>query len=116
MQSTAVRALQLGDEAPDFTAETTEGTLQFHRWLGDSWGCCSRTPRTSLPCARRSSVRSLGSRTGSSAVNCKVIGLSVDPVDSHHLWARDIEEVTGCTPQLPAHRRSGIESSRTSTG
>ena len=49
MQTTAVRALQLGDEAPDFTAETTEGTLQFHRWLGDSWGVLFSHPKDFTP-------------------------------------------------------------------
>ncbi len=101
MQPTAVRALQLGDDAPDFTAETTEGTLEFHRWLGDSWGVLFSHPKDFTPVCTTELGEVARLNDQFAARHCKVIGLSVDPVDSHHLWARDIEEVTGCRLNFP---------------
>jgi alkyl hydroperoxide reductase subunit AhpC len=101
MQPTAVRALQLGDDAPDFTAETTEGTLEFHRWLGDSWGVLFSHPKDFTPVCTTELGEVARLNDQFAARHCKVIGLSVDPVDSHHPWARDIEEVTGCRLNFP---------------
>jgi alkyl hydroperoxide reductase subunit AhpC len=101
MQPTATRALQLGDEAPDFTAQTTDGTLQFHRWLGESWGVLFSHPKDFTPVCTTELGEVARLKEQFAARNCKVIGLSVDPIDSHHLWARDIEDVTGCSLNFP---------------
>jgi alkyl hydroperoxide reductase subunit AhpC len=94
-------ALQLGDTAPDFTAQTTEGVLGFHEWLGESWGVLFSHPKDFTPiCTTElgymASIKPEFDRRG-----VKVIGLSVDPVDRHAEWARDIEETQGAAPNYP---------------
>ena len=93
--------LRLGDEAPDFVAETTEGALSFHDWLGDSWGVLFSHPKDFTPvCTTElgevARIRSEFDRRG-----VKVVGLSVDSVDSHDRWSRDIEETQGHRPNFP---------------
>jgi alkyl hydroperoxide reductase subunit AhpC len=94
-------ALQLGDTAPDFEAETTEGPISFHDWIGDSWAVIFSHPRDFTPvCTTElgymASIKSEFDRRG-----VKIIGLSVDPVDNHDQWAQDIAETQGTAPNYP---------------
>jgi alkyl hydroperoxide reductase subunit AhpC len=94
-------ALQIGDTAPDFEAETTEGRLQFHDWIGDSWAVLFSHPRDFTPvCTTElgymASIKPEFDRRG-----VKVIGLSVDPVENHAKWSADIEETQGTAPNYP---------------
>ena len=94
-------SLQIGDTAPDFEAQTTEGTLRFHDWLGDDWGVLFSHPKDFTPvCTTElgymASIKPEFDRRG-----VKVIGLSVDPTDDHDRWARDIEETQGHAPNYP---------------
>jgi alkyl hydroperoxide reductase subunit AhpC len=94
-------ALQLGDTAPDFEAETSEGRLRFHEWLGDSWGVLFSHPKDFTPvCTTElgymASIKPEFDRRG-----VKIIGLSVDPASDHERWARDIEETQGHAPNYP---------------
>jgi alkyl hydroperoxide reductase subunit AhpC/MFS family permease len=94
-------ALQLGDEAPDFTAETTEGTLRFHEWLGDSWGVLFSHPKDFTPVCTTELGEVARIRAEFDRRGVKVIGLSVDPLDAHRRWAADIEETQGHAPNFP---------------
>jgi len=94
-------ALQLGDTAPDFEADTTEGPISFHDWIGDSWVVMFSHPRNFTPvCTTElgymASIEPEFKRRG-----VKVIGLSVDPVENHEGWAKDIEETQGTAPNYP---------------
>ena len=94
-------SLQIGDTAPDFEAETTEGTLRLHDWLGDDWGVLFSHPKDFTPvCTTElgylASIKPEFDRRG-----VKVIGLSVDATDDHERWARDIEETQGHAPNYP---------------
>jgi alkyl hydroperoxide reductase subunit AhpC len=94
-------ALTLGDTAPDFQAETTEGPISFHDWLGDSWAVLFSHPKNFTPvCTTElgyvASIKPEFDRRG-----VKVIGLSVDPVERHEGWAKDIEETQGTAPNYP---------------
>jgi alkyl hydroperoxide reductase subunit AhpC len=93
--------LQLGDEAPDFTAQTTEGVVDFHEWLDGSWGVLFSHPKDFTPvCTTElgevARIKSEFDRRG-----VKVIGLSVDTLDSHGAWAADIAETQGHAPNFP---------------
>ena len=94
-------ALRLGDIAPDFTAETTEGPVSFHSWLGDGWGVLFSHPRDFTPVCTTELGRVSKLKDEFSKRGVKVIGLSVDPVGSHHEWARDIEETQGVKLNFP---------------
>jgi alkyl hydroperoxide reductase subunit AhpC len=93
--------LPIGTTAPDFEADTTEGRIRFHEWLGDSWGVLFSHPKDYTPVC----TTELGTMAGMAADfakrNVKVIGLSVDPVDSHAGWAKDIQDVTGNAVNYP---------------
>ena len=94
-------ALQLGETAPDFEAATTEGRISFHDWIGDSWAVLFSHPRDFTPvCTTElgymASIKPEFDRRG-----VKIIGLSVDPVDNHAKWAKDIEETQGHAPNYP---------------
>ena len=94
-------ALTIGDTAPDFEAETTEGRIRFHEWLGDSWGVLFSHPKDFTPvCTTElgymASIKPEFDRRG-----VKIIGLSVDATGDHEAWARDIEETQGTAPNYP---------------
>jgi alkyl hydroperoxide reductase subunit AhpC len=94
-------ALQLGDTAPDFEAETTEGRLNFHEWLGDSWGVLFSHPRDFTPVCTTELGYMARIKPEFDRRNVKIIGLSVDPVDNHAQWAADIEETQGAAVNYP---------------
>jgi alkyl hydroperoxide reductase subunit AhpC len=94
-------SLALGDTAPDFTAETTQGTINFHEWIGDSWAVLFSHPRAFTPVCTTElgSVARLKPEWEKRGV--KVIGLSVDPVSNNDHWNQDIKDVTGYEPDYP---------------
>lgn len=94
-------ALQLGDEAPDFTAETTEGTISFHEWLGDSWGVLFSHPKDFTPVCTTELGAVAKLKAEFDKRNAKVIAVSVDPIDSHRGWVPDINETQGTTVNFP---------------
>jgi alkyl hydroperoxide reductase subunit AhpC len=100
-QTSLQRPLQLGDEAPDFTAETTEGALGFHEWLGTSWGVLFSHPKDFTPVCTTELGEVARIKDQFERRDVKVIALSVDPLDAHHRWAADIEETQGCAPNFP---------------
>jgi len=93
--------LSLGATAPDFTAETTEGKIQFHDWLGDSWGVLFSHPKDFTPICTTELGRMAKLKPEFDKRNVKIIGLSVDAVDNHERWADDIEETQGARPNYP---------------
>ncbi len=94
-------ALQLGDEAPDFEAETTAGTIRFHEWLGDSWGVLFSHPKDFTPVCTTELGYTAKLKPDFDRRNVKVIGLSVDTVADHNEWAKDIEETQGQEVNFP---------------
>jgi alkyl hydroperoxide reductase subunit AhpC len=94
-------AVRLGDEAPDFTAETTEGRLNFHQWKGTSWAVLFSHPRDFTPVCTTELGAVAALKPEFDARETKVIGLSVDPVEDHHRWKGDIMEVTGHSLNFP---------------
>ena len=94
-------ALRIGNEAPDFTAETTEGTINFHDWIGDGWAILFSHPKDFTPVCTTELGYMAGLKPEFDKRNCKVIGLSVDPVDSHAKWSKDIEETQGHAVNYP---------------
>jgi alkyl hydroperoxide reductase subunit AhpC len=94
-------ALYLGDEAPDFEAETTEGPIKFHEWLGDSWGVLFSHPRNFTPVCTTELGYMARIEPEFAKRGVKIIGLSVDPVENHEQWSKDIEETQGTAPNYP---------------
>ncbi len=94
-------AIRLGDEAPDFTAQTTEGEIRFHEWLGDSWGILFSHPKDFTPVCTTELGYMASLKPEFDKRNVKVIGLSVDPVENHTRWSGDIAEATGHSPNYP---------------
>jgi alkyl hydroperoxide reductase subunit AhpC len=94
-------ALALGDEAPNFTADTTEGKLDFHEYLGDSWGVLFSHPKDFTPVCTTELGRVAALKPEFDKRNVKVVGLSVDATGDHEAWAKDIEETQGTAPNFP---------------
>jgi alkyl hydroperoxide reductase subunit AhpC len=94
-------ALRINDEAPNFTADTTEGRIDFHEWIGDSWAILFSHPKDFTPVCTTELGYMAGLAPEFAKRNCKIIGLSVDPVESHNEWAKDIEETQGHAVNYP---------------
>tara|TARA_Y100000758_G_scaffold115800_1_gene81148 strand:+ start:267 stop:902 length:636 start_codon:yes stop_codon:yes gene_type:complete len=94
-------AIRLGDTAPDFTAETTEGTLELHKYLGDGWGILFSHPKDYTPVCTTELGRVANLKSEFDKRNVKVLALSVDPVDSHKGWINDINETQSCSVNYP---------------
>ena len=94
-------SLQIGDQVPDFTAETTEGTINFHEWIGDGWAVLFSHPKDFTPVCTTELGAVAGLRDEFAKRNCKIMGLSVDSVDDHVAWAGDIAEATGNEVNYP---------------
>jgi alkyl hydroperoxide reductase subunit AhpC len=94
-------ALRLGDTAPDFTAETTEGPINFHEWLGNSWGVLFSHPKDFTPVCTTELGYMASIKPEFENRNVKIIGLSVDPVENHARWSTDIKDATGHAPNYP---------------
>jgi thioredoxin-dependent peroxiredoxin len=93
--------LKIGDIAPDFIAETTEGRIRFHEWIGDSWAILFSHPKDFTPVCTTELGYMAGLKPEFDKRNTKIIGLSVDPVDDHKRWANDIKETQGYAPNYP---------------
>jgi alkyl hydroperoxide reductase subunit AhpC len=94
-------ALQLGDTAPDFEAQTTEGPIRFHEWIGDSWAVLFSHPRDFTPVCTTELGYMARIKPEFDRRNVKIIGLSVDPVENHAKWSQDIAETQGAAPNYP---------------
>jgi alkyl hydroperoxide reductase subunit AhpC len=94
-------SLRLGDEAPDFTAETTDGPIAFHQWKGSAWAVLFSHPRDFTPVCTTELGAVAALKPQFERRNVKVMGLSVDPLAEHHRWKGDIAEVTGHTLNFP---------------
>jgi thioredoxin-dependent peroxiredoxin len=105
-------ALQLGAEAPDFEADTTEGTIRFHDWVGDSWAVLFSHPKDFTPVCTTELGYMAKIKPEFDRRNVKIIGLSVDPSDKHEQWARDIEETQGQAPNYPIIADGNFEVSK----
>ena len=94
-------SLRINESAPDFTAETTEGNIRFHEWIGDQWVILFSHPKDFTPVCTTELGYMAGLEPEFKKRNCKIIGLSVDPVASHGKWAKDIEETQGHKVNYP---------------
>jgi alkyl hydroperoxide reductase subunit AhpC len=94
-------SLQIGQTAPDFTAETTEGQIRFHDWIGDSWAVLFSHPKDFTPVCTTELGYMAKLKPEFDKRNTKIIGLSVDPVENHARWSKDIEETQGYAPNYP---------------
>ena len=93
--------LRIGDDVPDFSTETTEGTVNFHKWIGDGWAVLFSHPKDFTPVCTTELGYMAGLNSEFEKRNCKVIGLSVDPVSDHQKWAKDVEETQGHAVNYP---------------
>jgi len=105
-------ALNLGSEAPDFEADTTEGRISFHEWLGDSWGVLFSHPKDFTPVCTTELGYMASAKPEFDSRGVKIIGLSVDPLGKHEQWAKDIEETQGTAPNYPIISDADFEVSK----
>ncbi len=94
-------SLRINDTAPDFTAETTEGTISFHDWIGDGWALLFSHPKDFTPVCTTELGAVAALKSQFDDRNCKIIGVSVDGVSDHEAWSADIETATGNAPNYP---------------
>ena len=94
-------SLRIGDDAPDFTARTTQGEIRFHDWIGESWAVLFSHPKDFTPVCTTELGYMARLKPEFDKRNTKIIGLSIDPVDHHEKWAKDIEETQGHAPNYP---------------
>lgn len=94
-------SLRINSEAPNFTAETTQGTVDFHQWIGGSWAILFSHPKDFTPVCTTELGYMAKLKPEFDKRGCKIIGLSVDPVSAHARWAKDIEETQGAAPNYP---------------
>jgi alkyl hydroperoxide reductase subunit AhpC len=102
-------ALRIGDEAPNFTAETTHGKINFHEWIGDGWAILFSHPKDFTPVCTTELGYMAKLKPEFTKRSCKVIGLSIDPVADHEKWAKDIEETQGAAPNYPIIGDANLE-------
>src|SRR4029078_13117975 len=93
--------LHINSTAPDFTANTTQGPIDFHKWIGDGWAILFSHPKDFTPVCTTELGYMAGLKPRFDAMNTKIVGLSVDPVDNHSRWAKDIEETQGHAVTYP---------------
>jgi alkyl hydroperoxide reductase subunit AhpC len=93
--------LRIGDEVPNFTAETTQGTISFHEWIGNGWAILFSHPKDFTPVCTTELGYMAGLKPEFDKRNCKVLGLSIDSVSDHEKWSKDIEETQGHAPNYP---------------
>lgn len=93
--------LRINDEAPNFTAKTTKGDIDFHKWIGDGWAILFSHPKDFTPVCTTELGYMAKLEPEFAKRNCKIIGLSIDPVDSHEKWEKDIEETQGAKVNYP---------------
>jgi alkyl hydroperoxide reductase subunit AhpC len=93
--------LRINDVAPDFTAETTQGTIRFHEWIGDSWAILFSHPKDFTPVCTTELGAAAALKPEFDKRNCKLIGISVDGVSNHHKWSQDIQSSQGHAPNYP---------------
>jgi len=105
-------ALQLGDTAPDFEEQTTEGPIRFHEWVGDSWAVLFSHPRDFTPVCTTELGYMARIKPEFDSRGVKIVGLSVDPTDNHAQWAKDIEETQGSAVNYPLIADSNFEISK----
>jgi len=96
-----IMSLRINDITPNFTAKTTLGTIDFHQWIGDSWAILFSHPKDFTPVCTTELGYMAGLEKEFAQRNCKVIGLSIDPIDNHEQWAKDIEETQGHAVKFP---------------
>jgi len=94
-------SLRINSEAPNFTADTTQGRINFHEWIGDGWAILFSHPKDFTPVCTTELGYMAGLKPEFDKRNCKILGLSVDPVDNHSRWAKDIEETQGHAVNYP---------------
>ena len=94
-------AIRIGEEAPDFTADTTEGRIRFHDWIGNGWAILFSHPKDFTPVCTTELGYMARIKPEFDKRGVKIVGLSADPVDSHAKWAKDIEDTQGFAPNYP---------------
>ena len=104
--------MKIGDQAPDFEAESTEGRIKFHEWLGDDWGVLFSHPKDFTPVCTTELGYMANAKPEFDKRGVRIIGLSVDPADKHEEWAKDIEETQGTAPNYPIIADSDYEVSK----
>jgi len=94
-------SLRINDTAPDFTADTTAGSISFHDWIGEGYAVLFSHPKDFTPVCTTELGYMAGLRDDFARRNCKILGISVDPVDNHHKWKADIEQISGNAVEYP---------------